>query len=85
MVRIKNRYLLVNILYPELDKSIPHETPDLLAINQPTSQSLTTQTLLKGIRAQVSELFGDYGSGAVSDSLMGKASSSLGARILISI
>jgi ribonuclease P/MRP protein subunit POP5 len=77
MVRIKNRYLLVNILYPGLDSSIPDETPELLAINQPTSQSLTNQTLLKGIRSQVSALFGDYGSGAVSDSLMGKFLSSL--------
>jgi ribonuclease P/MRP protein subunit POP5 len=74
MVRIKNRYLLVNILYPGLDGSIPDGTPDLLAINQPTSQSLTNQTLLKGIRSQVTELFGDYGSGAVSDSLTGKLS-----------
>lgn len=72
MVRIKNRYLLVNILYPELDNGVSQETPDLLAINQPTNQSLTTQILLKAIRAQVTELFGDYGAGAVSDSLMGR-------------
>ena len=72
MVRIKNRYLLVNILYPELDAGIPKATPDILAINSPTTNALTSQTLLKGIRAQVAELFGDYGSGAVSDSLMGK-------------
>ncbi|KAH8678880.1 Rpp14/Pop5 family-domain-containing protein [Tricladium varicosporioides] len=73
MVRLKNRYLLVNILYPEIDdaqsKSI---VPDLIAINQPTTNALTQHTLLKHLRLQISELFGDYGSGAVSDNLQVK-------------
>lgn len=75
MVRLKNRYLLVNILYPELEKTAILKSsgvPDVVAINQPTTNALTQHALLKGIRAQISELFGDYGSGAVSGSLGGK-------------
>lgn len=72
MVRIKNRYLLVNILYPELEKGqAKANVPDVVAFNQPTNDALTVQALLKGIRAAVSDLFGDYGSGATADSLAG--------------
>jgi len=70
MVRVKNRYLLVNILYPELEKSAPKtEIPDVVAFNQPTTNALNAPALLRGIRAEVAELFGDYGSGAISDSI----------------
>ncbi|CAG8972181.1 hypothetical protein HYALB_00007323 [Hymenoscyphus albidus] len=70
MVRIKNRYLLVNILYPKLESATSKTPiPDVVAFNQPTSSSLDQNVLLKAIRAQVLELFGDYGSGAVLDSL----------------
>lgn len=72
MVRLKNRYLLVNILYPEIDDAqSKSKVPDLIAINQPTTNALTQHILLKHLRSQISELFGDYGSGAVSDSLQG--------------
>ncbi|TVY43438.1 Ribonuclease P/MRP protein subunit [Lachnellula occidentalis] len=70
MVRIKNRYLLVNILYPELEKGAPKiEIPDVISFNQPTTNALNAQTLLRAIRAGVAELFGDYGSGAIASSL----------------
>lgn len=72
MVRLKNRYLLVNILYPELDeRSKISDVPDVIVFNQPTTDELTPQALLKGIRTEVANLFGDYGSGAISDSLSG--------------
>lgn len=72
MVRLKNRYLLVNILYPELEKSQSNsKVPDTVTINQATSQLLAPQALLKGLRSEISTLFGDYGSGAISDSLSG--------------
>ena len=72
MVRIKNRYLLVNILYPELDNKPPNpKIPDVVSFNQPTTDSLTPQALLKGIKAEVSNLFGDFGSGAIGDSITG--------------
>jgi ribonuclease P/MRP protein subunit POP5 len=72
MVRIKNRYLLVNILYPELENvQALSKVPDIVAFNQPTTDALTAQVLLKAVRAAVSELFGDYGSGAVANSLAG--------------
>ncbi len=78
MVRLKNRYLLVNMLYPELEKSqLKSDIPDIVVFNQPTTNELSPQALLRGIRAEVSSLFGDYGSGAVSESLSGKAEEKL--------
>lgn len=73
MVRLKNRYLLVNILYPELD-SQPNDPsiPDVVVFNQPTTSSLTIPALLKGLKAEVEDLFGDYGSGAIADRLVGE-------------
>lgn len=73
MVRIKNRYLLVNILYPKLESATSKTAvPDVVAFNQPTSSNLSQSVLLKAIRAQILELYGDYGSGALSDSLQSK-------------
>lgn len=75
MVRLKNRYLLVNILYPSSNSSVNSSTvPDLVLFNQPTTDALTPQVLVKAIRTGVLELFGDYGAGAVADSLAGKTS-----------
>lgn len=72
MVRLKNRYLLVNILYPDAPGSTAAvKIPDVVAFNQPTSDALTAQVLLRAIRAQVADLFGDYGSGVIADSLSG--------------
>jgi ribonuclease P/MRP protein subunit POP5 len=70
MVRIKHRYLLVNILYPDLDNNpINSKLPDIIQINQPTTDGLTAQDLLKGIREEVDHLFGDYGAGTIQGSI----------------
>ena len=74
MVRVKNRYLLVNILYPELEKKATNsKVPDVVALNQPTTDSLTSRVLLNALREGITNLFGDYGSGAVAGSLAGKS------------
>jgi hypothetical protein len=73
MVRLKNRYLLVNVLYPGLDtKPVDSKIPDVVVFNQPTTDSLTPQALLRGIKAEVSNLFGEHGAGAISESITGK-------------
>ncbi|KAI3317423.1 Rpp14/Pop5 family-domain-containing protein [Xylariaceae sp. AK1471] len=64
MVRIKERYLLVNILYPT-ELGSRSNLPDVVVLNQPTSEELTPVPLLRAIRAEVAALFGDYGSGAL--------------------
>ncbi|KAF2967371.1 hypothetical protein GQX73_g6215 [Xylaria multiplex] len=64
MVRIKERYLLVNILYPT-ELGTRANLPDVVLLNQPTSDELTPGALLRAIRAEVAVLFGDYGSGAL--------------------
>ncbi|PMD62836.1 uncharacterized protein K444DRAFT_511400, partial [Hyaloscypha bicolor E] len=70
MVRLKNRYLLVNILYPELeDRKGKTKVPDIVEFNQPTTDAFTAGALLKGLKAEIADVFGDYGSGAISESL----------------
>ncbi|KAI0010023.1 Rpp14 family protein [Xylariaceae sp. FL0662B] len=64
MVRIKERYLLVKILYPTELGSRP-DLPDVVVVNQPTTDQLTPAFLLRAIRAEIASLFGDYGSGTV--------------------
>ncbi|KAK0672704.1 Rpp14/Pop5 family-domain-containing protein [Cercophora samala] len=88
MVRLKDRYLLVNILYTDLPPSQPSSssssssspnTPvsDLLRYNQPTttasaSADLKPQTLLRDIRNEITSLFGDCGAGKVNHNLQVK-------------
>lgn len=78
MVRLKHRYLLINILYPEQTKSTrpapaasSTQLPDTVAFHAPSSDALTPQLLLRIIRDGVAELFGDYGAGAIGGSLQG--------------
>ncbi|KAL9641207.1 MAG: hypothetical protein Q9204_000195 [Flavoplaca sp. TL-2023a] len=73
MVRIKHRYLLVNILYPEPPTSQPHQPldiPDSVSIYQPTSDELTPQLLAKAMRDQILLMYGDYGAGVTSTGLL---------------
>ncbi|KAK3487635.1 Rpp14/Pop5 family-domain-containing protein [Neurospora hispaniola] len=72
MVRLKDRYLLVNIVYADIPPGQKGPVPDLLLYNQPTIGELRPQTILKGIRSQVNALFGDCGSGSVERSLQVK-------------
>ncbi|KAK4544341.1 hypothetical protein LTR36_004232 [Oleoguttula mirabilis] len=77
MVRIKHRYLLLNILYPDqktanvriAGRPGEQDVPYSVQFRQPSSDQLTPQILLRIIRDGVATLFGDYGSGKVSSSL----------------
>lgn len=71
MVRIKERYLLVNIIYPPDTAKSASPISDLVSQHQPTVDKLTPQALVKGIRAEVGLLFGDFGLGAFEGSLSG--------------
>ncbi|KAK0715874.1 Rpp14/Pop5 family-domain-containing protein [Lasiosphaeris hirsuta] len=73
MVRLKDRYLLVHIIYTDVPAGqAKGSVPDLLLYNQPTTGELRAQHLLKGIRSEVASLFGDCGSGAIDRSLQVK-------------
>lgn len=69
MVRIKNRYLLLDILYPDSNtwpsSSKPSTSPTAaqLVIHAPTSDALTPGLLAKMIREEVGEMYGDWGVG----------------------
>lgn len=73
MVRIKHRYLLVNILYPELEDSPSKpKVPDVIVFNQPTTESLREGQLRKAIESEIFKLFGEYGAGATNSNLQSK-------------
>jgi len=67
MVRLKNRYLLVDILYPDpstwpsAKSASPQATQ--LSIHSPTSDALTPGLLAKMVREEVGEMYGDWGVG----------------------
>lgn len=75
MVRLKHRYLLAHILYPDAGDSKPFkgsdEAPYTVKFHRPSSDCLDGRLLMKMIRNGVAELFGDYGSGMVAGSLQG--------------
>ncbi|GAB7346764.1 hypothetical protein MBLNU459_g1867t1 [Dothideomycetes sp. NU459] len=78
MVRLKHRYLLINILYPEPATSSSTgprpatDAPDVVQFHQPTSDKLTPQLLVRMLREGVAELFGDYGAAMIASSLVVK-------------
>ena len=80
MVRIKQRYLLVHILYPyptdpaakNSSKSQENALPQLVQFHRPSPDDLTPQLLVRTIRDQVLLLYGDYGLGLVSSSLISR-------------
>lgn len=81
MVRIKHRYLLLNILYPtppipQNGKEIAKDLPWAVTIRRPSPDRLNPQLLARMIRDGVAELFGDYGAGMVAGSLQGMAENS---------
>lgn len=71
MVRIKHRYLLIKILYPERAKP-QDQRPDTITFHSPTPDSFDSLALTRLIRRHVAELFGDYGIGVVGGHLVVK-------------
>lgn len=77
MVRLKNRYLLVHILYPTAATTTTKDStaagsdpiPAIVQFHQPTHSSLTAQLLTRTIRSEISSLYGDYGVGVTSSGL----------------
>ena len=79
MVRLKHRYLLVNILYPEQEprntrhpSAMKDELPYTVQFRRPGPEQLSGKLLIRVIREGVADLFGDYGSGMVTGSLVGE-------------
>jgi len=71
MVRVKNRYLVVNFLYPEPAPKSKTQLPDLVQIHSPTPDALKQGFIVRMIRDGIEELFGDYGAGMASSGLKG--------------
>ena len=91
MVRIKHRYLLVNILYPEQEARKTKQSgsggkddlPYTVQFRRPGPEQLNGKLLSRLIRDGVADLFGDYGSGMVSGSLVGKNMQSIALPCLV--
>lgn len=72
MVRVKHRYLLINILYPEPEQYPRKATlPDTIQFHHPSPDDLTPQLLARAVRDQISLLYGDYGAGLTNSGLNG--------------
>ena len=70
MVRIKHRYLLLNILFPESSDPASNSNSSFaerfsLALHSPTPSQFQAASLVSLIRDSVAELFGDYGVGII--------------------
>jgi ribonuclease P/MRP protein subunit POP5 len=68
MVRVKHRYLLLNILFPESSTVTSSSTSAAalpLTFHSPTPSYFQAVSLLHLIRDSVAELFGDYGVGTI--------------------
>ncbi|KAH8425026.1 Rpp14/Pop5 family protein [Aspergillus melleus] len=72
MVRLKHRYLLLDILYPDPStwpstttqhKNVSSKSQSQIQIHAPTSDALTPGLLAKMVREEVAETFGDWGIG----------------------
>lgn len=83
MVRIKHRYLLVQILYPVSKTTANVALPDSLLFNAPSASHITSSTLLILLRTQISILFGDYGSGVLASGLSIKYFSNATSTIIV--
>jgi ribonuclease P/MRP protein subunit POP5 len=81
MVRIKHRYLLLYILYPsdppsERSRTATDEVPDLIKFHRPTPDDFDSAALRRLITNHVSQIFGEYGVGAVNGRLQGLCAAS---------
>ena len=81
MVRIKNRYLLVNILYPDDSTNKPHlsatPVPAVVQFHKPSPNFLTPGLLAQGIRDQVELMYGEFGAGVTANGLNGMSGGEL--------
>ncbi|PSN61970.1 hypothetical protein BS50DRAFT_650372 [Corynespora cassiicola Philippines] len=71
MVRVKNRYLVVNLLYPTSSTASNSKDalPELVQFHAPTPDAFHTGQLMRVIRDGINELFGEYGMGMAGTSL----------------
>lgn len=69
MVRIKQRYLLLNILYPTTSPSSNNSVTNPISFQAPTPSYLTAGNFVAHLRNHITFLFGDFGLGVSLSSL----------------
>lgn len=71
----------MDIVYPEAAQNQAKTgLSDILVYNQPTANACNARSVQYAIKAQITDLFGDFGAGAVERSLRGLFSPSLAAQ-----
>lgn len=64
MVRLKQRYILFDVLYPPGDTSFSGSSQDaILALCQPSPTSVNPKTLTQTLRKVLQDHYGDFGAG----------------------
>ncbi|CDK27202.1 unnamed protein product [Kuraishia capsulata CBS 1993] len=69
MVRIKNRYVVFNVIYPidetaeSLEAALKTKSGSLSLIHQPPAIAITPKVVVQAIRQSLQTNFGDYGNG----------------------
>jgi ribonuclease P/MRP protein subunit POP5 len=75
MVRIKHRYLLINILYPTDPpagiKLPPEGVPDFIRFHAPSPADFLSADLARLIRGAIVDLAGDFGAATTANGLKG--------------
>lgn len=69
MVRLKQRYLLVNILYPPSNATSNNLDTDPIAFQAPTPAHVTASIFINHLKRHITLLFGDFGLGVSLSSL----------------
>lgn len=69
MVRLKQRYLLLNILYPSSNSTSNSLAANSISFQAPTPSHITAGTFIAHLRNQITHLFGDFGLGVSLSSL----------------
>lgn len=69
MVRIKQRYLLLNILYPEHERNVKTTSSSTPIFQKPTANHVNAGLFMTHLKSQINLLFGDYGLGVSLSSL----------------
>ncbi|ODQ77992.1 hypothetical protein BABINDRAFT_163042 [Babjeviella inositovora NRRL Y-12698] len=70
MVRLKTRYILFDILYPDsMSPGYASQRDAMLVLHQPSPQNINQKILINTLRGIIQEFFGDFGAGTSGISL----------------
>jgi RNase P/RNase MRP subunit POP5 len=84
MVRIKYRYLLGSIFYPDEFSQRDEVIPDVVNFHRPSPKGFTPMDLRRVVVSSILENFGEYGGAAATPGLQGTLLTDIFTRYLLS-